>query len=67
MNDIRHTLEVLQCYLGSRTSLLETSEYWQHNLRNRQIVRQKDRVKEYMHERVADKGGGIKQARRVYG
>ena len=27
--------------------------------RGRPVVRWKDRVKEYMHERVADRGGGI--------
>ena len=35
--------------------------------RGRPIVRWKDRVKEYMHERVTDRGGGIDIARRVFG
>ena len=32
--------------------------------RGRLVVRWKDRVKEYMHETVADRGGGIELARR---
>ena len=32
--------------------------------RRRPVVRWKDRVKEYMHERVADRGRGIEQTRR---
>ena len=32
--------------------------------RRRPITRWKDKVKEYMHERVADRGGGIALARR---
>ena len=32
--------------------------------RGRPVVRCKERVKEYMHQRVADKGGGIELARR---
>ena len=35
--------------------------------RGRSVVRWKDRVKEYMHKRVADKGGGIEPARRKCG
>ena len=32
--------------------------------RGRPVVRWKDKVKEYLHERVADRGGGIELARR---
>ena len=32
--------------------------------RGRPVVGWKDKVKEYMHERVADRGGGIELARR---
>ena len=31
--------------------------------RGRPVIRWKDGVKEYMHERVADRGGGIELAR----
>ena len=34
--------------------------------RGRPFVRWKDRMNEYMHERVADRGGGIELARRDY-
>ena len=33
--------------------------------RGKPVVRWKDRIKEYMHERVTDRGGGLEQARRV--
>ena len=33
--------------------------------RRRPIVRWKDRMEEYMHDRVANRGGGIEQARRL--
>ena len=41
-----------------------TNETEGHRRRVRPVVRWKDRVKEYMHERVADRGGRIEQARR---
>ena len=34
--------------------------------RGRPVVRWKDRVKEYMHERVADRGGGIELVKSEY-
>ena len=34
--------------------------------RVRSVVRWKDRVKKYMHQRVADRGGGIEQVWRVW-
>ena len=40
------------------------SETESSSRRGRSFVRWKDTVKEYMHERVADRGGGIEQARR---
>ena len=40
------------------------SEIENSRRRGRLVVRWKDRVKEYMHERVADRGGEIEQARR---
>ena len=42
------------------------SETEGHRRRGRPVVRWKDRVKEYRHERVVDRGGGIEQARREY-
>ena len=32
--------------------------------RGRPVVRWNDKVKEYMHERSADRGGGLEQARK---